>query len=252
MTIPDQASSASTDVVQSIWLGRVSVMERLAIASFIANGHPFHLYSYEELEDLPAGAILMDASEVLPIDWVLRDSRGSLAGFSDVFRYKLLLEKGGWWVDTDIVCLQPWDFEDEYVFALEPDLTVGSSVIRVPPASDVMLHAWERSLAFRPKRPPFPRKRLQWMALGPNLLGELVEKCGLLDRAVEPDVFNPIDWSAWDEVLKPNGVTRVDDETKAIHLWNSLWDKAGRDKNATYPHDCLYEQLKRRYLGVGA
>ena len=111
MAIQGQSSTDATAVVQSIWLGPLSVMERLVIASFGANGHEFHLYTYDQLDDLPGGAVLKDAREVLPAKWVLRDSRGSFAGFSDVFRYKLLLEKGGWWVDMDTVCLQPWRFD---------------------------------------------------------------------------------------------------------------------------------------------
>src|SRR4051794_210251 len=91
MTIQSQPSSTSDAIVQSIWLGPLSTLERLAIASFTANGHEFHLYSYDEVEDLPAGAVLMDASEVLPSNWVFRDSRGSFSGFSNPFRYKLLL-----------------------------------------------------------------------------------------------------------------------------------------------------------------
>ena len=38
MAIQGQASSDATAVVQSIWLGPLSVMERLVIASFIAIG----------------------------------------------------------------------------------------------------------------------------------------------------------------------------------------------------------------------
>ncbi|HEX3142802.1 MAG TPA: hypothetical protein VHQ64_02450, partial [Pyrinomonadaceae bacterium] len=34
----------------------------------------------------------------------------------------------------------------------------------------------------------------------------------------------------------------------AIHLWNSYWQFAPQDKNADYHPDCIYEQLKRKYL----
>ena len=30
---------------------------------------------------------------------------GSVAGFSNLFRYELLRRDGGWWVDTDVLCL---------------------------------------------------------------------------------------------------------------------------------------------------
>ena len=45
---------------------------------------------------------------------------GSLAAFSNLFRYKLLLERGGWWVDTDVICLRPFRVRDELVIASEP------------------------------------------------------------------------------------------------------------------------------------
>jgi Alpha 1,4-glycosyltransferase conserved region/Glycosyltransferase sugar-binding region containing DXD motif len=241
----------SLEVVQSIWLGPISVMERLAIASFVANGHEFHLYCYDEVEGLPDGATLMNAAEVLPPEWIIRDGRGSFAGFSDAFRYRLLLERGGWWVDMDMVCLRPWEIEADYFFVREPDRTISSCVVHVPPGSEVMRLAWERCQRFRPRRRPIPRRRLPWMALGPNLLGELVEGAGLSDYAVDASAFYPLDWSQWEELLEPGGVSRIDEDTKAIHLWNSMWDLAGRDKEAIYPQGSLYEQLKRRYLGPG-
>ena len=36
-------------------------MERLVVASFVANGHEFHLYSYSEIEGLPKGVVVRDA-----------------------------------------------------------------------------------------------------------------------------------------------------------------------------------------------
>ncbi len=35
--------------------------------------------------------------------------------FANFFRYKLLLEKGGWFVDSDTICMRPFDFDNEYV-----------------------------------------------------------------------------------------------------------------------------------------
>ncbi len=37
------------DVFQSLWIGaELSAMEQLSIRSFLANGHEFHLYTYQE------------------------------------------------------------------------------------------------------------------------------------------------------------------------------------------------------------
>ena len=93
--------------VQSLWIGpRLSTMERLAVSSFLANGHDFLLYVYDEPEGVPAGATILDASRILPASRIFRyKESGSLAGFSNFFRYRMLLETGGWWVDMDTVCL---------------------------------------------------------------------------------------------------------------------------------------------------
>ncbi len=96
------------DVIQGLWIGdELSTMERLSIASFLAQGHPYHLYVYRPVSNVPLGTCLKDASEVLPESMIFQyPDYASYAGFANYFRYKLLLERGGWWVDTDAVCLQ--------------------------------------------------------------------------------------------------------------------------------------------------
>src|ERR1043165_6115986 len=130
-------------LMQALWLGsKLSGMEQLSLASCVAHGHDYHLYAYEDLDNVPAGAVLADASRVLPREWLFRDSRGTVSGFSNFFRYKLLLEKGGWGGDADVVCLRPFDFEQEYLFLTEPDLRIGSAVIHVPQGTELMARCW--------------------------------------------------------------------------------------------------------------
>ena len=84
------------------WIGRkLSVMERLSIASFLTNGHEYHLYVYNEIENAPEGTVLKAANEILPESMICQYKEyPSHAGFSNFFRYKLLLEEGGWSVST--------------------------------------------------------------------------------------------------------------------------------------------------------
>ena len=111
------------NLIQGLWIGpRLSVMERLSIASFLHHGHDYRLYTYGPVEGLPAGAVLEDARSILPESMIFQyREHASFAGFSNYFRYKLLLERGGWWVDTDTVCLRPFDFDEPYVFGSQPD-----------------------------------------------------------------------------------------------------------------------------------
>jgi hypothetical protein len=49
-------------------------------------------------------------------------------------------------------------------------------------------------------------------------------------------------------VLTPDAEIELLAASTTLHLWNAMWDLNHRDKDATYAHDCLYEQLKRQYL----
>src|SRR5690625_7959918 len=104
-------------VIQGLWIdGELSAMEELCIRSFLANGHEFHLYTYGDVPNAPSGATVRDAREILPEDRIFRCEggvfgKGSLTGFADIFRYQLLFDRVGWWVDMDVICLKPFPFE---------------------------------------------------------------------------------------------------------------------------------------------
>ena len=116
-------------IIQGLWIGpTLSQMEQLSIASFLANGHDYHLFVYDDVKNIPVGTTLKDANEILPAAAIFQYAgRPSYAGFANFFRYKLLLERGGWWADTDTVCLRPFDFDERYVFSSE--LSKGFQVV---------------------------------------------------------------------------------------------------------------------------
>jgi len=220
-------------------------MERLSIASFLANGHSYHLYVYDDVKHVPTGATLKDANEVLPASMIFKyKDAASYAGFSTYFRYKLLVDRGGWWVDSDVVCQRPFDFEAEYVFASEvtsseAEVTT-SAVIKAPADSQLMSFAWEVCLSKDPQK-------IHWGETGPRLMQEAVTKFQL-ERFRKPyTTFCPVTHPRWRALLEANMNTTLSNDAYAVHLWNELWRRAGQDKNGLYPASCLYEQLKRRY-----
>src|SRR5690606_9502875 len=86
---------------KSFWLGnRLPLLQVLSLQSFIAHGHEYHLYVYDPIENAPEGVVLCDASKILPRQSVFTYQKGfgkgSYSAFSNLFRYKLLLEHGGW------------------------------------------------------------------------------------------------------------------------------------------------------------
>lgn len=230
-------------IVQSLWIGSsLSVMEKLSITSFLKNAHEYHLYTYDELPNVPAGTVIRDANEILPASAIFQyKDRPSYAGFANFFRYKLLLERGGWWVDTDVVCLHPFDFSEEHVFSSEINAgqeIATSGIIKAPVASEAMAYAWSVCQSKKVSK-------LVWGETGPRLMHEVVKKFRL-DKYQKPYyIFCPI--SDWQKVLEPY-VAAIPEAAYAVHLWNSSWQLGDQDKDAEYHPACIYEQLKTRYL----
>jgi hypothetical protein len=231
-------------IIQSLWVGdALTPMEQLSLSSFIANGHDVDLYVYDDVANVPHGVTLRDAAAVLPRSAIFRyDGNGSLAGFSNFFRYKLLLERGGWWVDTDVVCLQPFDFDTDYVFASElskGEIVVTSCVMRAPAGSPVMAQAW-RACASADAR------SLAWGETGPRLCAEVVAANGLQSFVQPAETFCPIPFHEWRRFIDPNDEAGFSERTYGIHLWNDMWRRGGVDKSDEFDPACLYERLKRR------
>lgn len=240
--------AAENKVIQGLWIGReLSAMERLSIASFLRNGHEYHLYAYDDPRNVPEGADVKDGNEILPASMIFRYKKHeSVSAFSNFFRYKLLLERGGWWADADMVCLKPFDFGHQYVFSSEAACGqefINCGVIKAPRGSPVMEYAWGICRAKQPET-------LVWGEAGPRLMAESVKRLWLDQFVMGPRIFCPFGYAEWNEVLNPNKVWDLGD-AYAIHLWNEMWRRHRQDKNESYHPDCLYERLKRKYLGEG-
>lgn len=95
--------------IQSLWVGpRLSAMEILCINSYLANGHEFHLYTYNDIFNVPKETIIKDANEIIPEKDMYIDNFGGYVNLSNQFRFTMLYKMGGWWVDMDTVCIKPF------------------------------------------------------------------------------------------------------------------------------------------------
>ena len=243
--VPDKNSA--DHIIQGLWIGaELSVMERLSIASFLANGHRFHLFVYSDVKNIPAGTVVCDGEEVLPATSIFRyRDGGSYAGFSNFFRYELLWKFGGWWVDLDTICLRPFRFADDYVIGSEPVADGGShpicGVLKTPSQSPLMEYLIQ---VCRGK----DRETLRWGETGPRLVADGVKRLSLEEYVQASDAFCPLGWNEWDQILDPLASFSLETPSHAIHLWNEVWRRQGKDKSAVYHPNCLYERLKARYL----
>ncbi len=238
------SAQADSNVIRSLWIGdSLSTLERLSIQSFLSCGHTFQLFTYGPVGNVPPGALVADASLLLPKDLVFKNKSGSYAIFSDLFRYKMLHVLGGWWVDLDIVCLNPFKNIGGDYFASERVQTGGSTatnaVMHAEAGSDLMRGAFE-ILQNLPDLTGIP-----WGVSGPYLINQLIDKFGLTNSVAPPQTFCPLDWWQFDKLLQPGDLNPIIADATAIHLWNDWWRRTKTDKNDHYPGTPYGALIKR-------
>ena len=236
------------EAIQGLWIGRpLSALERLAMTSFLRHGHEYHLYCYDDVGGVPAGVLLKDGNEIVPASEIFSyqhgPARGSLSAFSNLFRYKLLLERGGWWADTDAVCLRPWDFPAPIVVASEhtrgPQAKVASGVMKLPAGHPVAALCYDAASRV-------DRENLQWGEAGSVLVTRALVERKLLNVIMKPEVFCPLPWWDWQLLLaEDSGPARsfVTGDSYSIHLWQEMWRRAGALDPVVIPSSSLVGQL---------
>ncbi|BAU13890.1 hypothetical protein LEP3755_44330 [Leptolyngbya sp. NIES-3755] len=260
-------------VIQGLWIGgELSTMEQLSIQSFLQNGHEYHLYTYEPVKNIPKGTIVKDGREILSSDRIFTYQsgfgKGSYAGFADLFRFHLLHKKGGWWTDTDVICLKPFDFEAESVIASSYEGEWGNCanicVLKLVHNSELTTELVARCESLDPTQ-------VGYGDTGSILLQRLLPELSNPQNIAAPETFCPISWRAVNKIVRHDPALtpqtfvqavkdqirpivrpythpgRVTHKSYALHLWNEIWRQNQIDKNATYSPNCWYERLKRRY-----
>jgi len=145
-------------IVHGLWVGEQPLknLEFLTLKSFTEMGSEFHLWNYGTVnQDLPNGVILRDANEILdsskifkrPDRMYFQFGGGNFVSFSDVFRYKVLYELGGWWSDLDVLCLKPLEeVKTEYWFRFHGVLPAVGNIMKCPAKSQLMKISYEKTL----------------------------------------------------------------------------------------------------------
>jgi len=239
-----------SDTIQSLWIGdEISNVEKLCINSYIKNGHNFHLYTYGTVDGVPKNCEVRDAREILPKEDVFAYNvgigKGSYSAFSNYFRYKLLGLKGGWWTDTDIICLKEIDIKEDFVFASEKTSDgkshITSGLIKAPAGSEFCKYCY----SFCEDQ---DKETLAWGTVGPRLVSKAANALSLSDFTRPWRLFNPIGFEQvgmlFDETFGDMDLS----DSYTIHLWNEMWRRYNLDKNKTYDPNCLFEKLKKKYL----
>ena len=207
--------------VNGFWYGtELGELEKLCINSWIENGYEFNLWLYDDIE-VPEGVIVKNASDIISIDeyFTYDDgvSKGTAVAFSNLFRSNLLYQRGGLYIDLDVLCLRPYNFDKRFVFSRQIDSEwgyhVATCIIYSENTEEEIFNDWSNRI--------IETKNVSSIAhgdLGPHLFTRLIELYNLKKYVLPKRNFCPIDWESYKDVLESNF------DSYGVHLYRSLWD----------------------------
>ena len=225
----------------TFWHGpELSPLQWACLRSFIVRGHRLRLFSYQPVR-VPDGVEREDASRVLP-PAELFEFHGSASSFSNLFRYELLLEEGGWWVDADVYCLREDLPECRYAWAREDDDFINGAILKFP-AGDPSLAAIH-SAARRIGRDVAIQGQL-----GPRLLTEHLSGRDWSGHFGSTRAFYPIHWleahRLWTRDDEAYVRTKCE-ESSFVHLWGMMFRYFGIDPGLAAPEGSFLHHIQER------
>ncbi|HEX9859489.1 MAG TPA: hypothetical protein VGA75_14105, partial [Paracoccaceae bacterium] len=232
--------------VGTLWIGgALSWMEQLCLKSFVDAGQKITLFSYEDIPNVPAGVIRRDGREIIDTDdFIKYEKKDSFALFADLFRLHMIHKCPGMiWIDTDVYCHRPMDYDGDYVFGFElpGGQRVNNAVLGMPPDSALM-QALLDFTADRYAIPAFLKPQQQaeyrtareagnpvhvsqqpWGVWGPMMITHFVHKLGLVDKVQPLDAFYPVTFPERLKFLRRAAVVEdaLTPRTTALHVWAS-------------------------------
>ncbi|WP_029351437.1 hypothetical protein [Bosea sp. 117] len=229
--------------VHAFWIGaELGLISRTCLTSFVRVGHPVTLHGYQRPADLPTGIVFSDAARIVPPHRVTRHrATGSYALFANIFRYRLLEQCDGIYVDCDVFCLKPLEIDD-YLFGYEDETTLNTAILRLPKDSALLRSLNEVSddpAPIPPWMPPELRAELRqkaevgqptlledlpWGVIGPRALTWLAREHGVDRHALPVDVLYPVHYGAVDRLLDPELTVEslITPRTRCVHLFNEM------------------------------
>ena len=232
------------ETVNGLWIkGKLSSLELLTIESFISNGFIFCLWTYDKaFIHVSDKVILKDANEILSFEQVFcyqfqninGHGKGSYAGFSDIFRYKLLYEKGGIWTDMDITCLKSFKIKGDYFFRYHHKSGAVGNFMKCPRNSKLMKWCYEKAII------EVTKYNKNWM-LPIQILNE-----GIKEHKLSNYIYKNSNNDSFPEVSKfLNKNHEIPDSWQLFHWMNEEFRRLKVDK-----HQCIEHSLLNKYYNL--
>ena len=235
--------------VNGFWYGsELGELEKLCIDSWIKNGYEFHLWLYDDIE-VSKDVIVENANDIVSLDQYFTYTKGHTkntpVAFSNLFRAHLLYQLGGLYVDLDMLCIQPQNFTERFVFTEQGNKLLYDHHLQTGHDEDYSLMAQVGTCLIyaQDKGEQIFEDWIDWIGslkttsvshggLGPDLLTKLVIEYDFQEYVLPKRFYCPKDYDVYQSGLKykrfvlnypDNRVRRPIVHTYGIHLYRSLW-----------------------------
>ncbi|MEL6516386.1 MAG: glycosyltransferase family 2 protein [Pseudomonadota bacterium] len=258
--------------IASFWPGgSLSFFEHLAIASFRAAGHPYHLFTLGPVPNLPAGVEVRSANDVpVPAAYRCSDAQGDPGVFADLLRLYVIRDTGVIWADISTVCLSRFVFPTANVFGYEDHPggpQVQNAILGLPPNSPALTSMIAFIESENPV-PPFFRARRQRQlterisagdpaslndhkpgTTGPRMVDYFLRSSGEITHAMPPAAFFPAPSATLKRLLDPDAQVEAFEQADAfsVTLTRDLKRLLATDQNGSPPAGSYLEGLCQRH-----
>tara|TARA_Y100000310_G_scaffold26993_1_gene25688 strand:- start:5740 stop:6432 length:693 start_codon:yes stop_codon:yes gene_type:complete len=216
--------------VNGFWFGgELGELEKLCINSWIKNGYEFYLWVYDLDIEVPDKVVIANANHIVSFTEYFTysegHSRGTPVAFSNLFRAQLLYQKGGLYIDLDVLCLKPYDFSGRFVFSEQVDsgwdYHVATCILYSENKGERIFEDWSDWIITKKSR------SITHGDLGPNLITPLIISKSLTEYVLPKEYFCPVDWQSYKNILHYDIKNVLQDKPNSygIHLFSSLWDE---------------------------
>lgn len=231
---------------RTFWHGRpLGPYQLMGLKSFVDRGHRVELFTYDFSEvEIPDWIVRKNAAEIWPADKVLTYKKdigaGSFALHSNLFRYALLYQCGGWWTDLDVILLSDSLPESEFFFTMETADTRRAtfSILKFPPAHPAMREA--RDHCEKIGESPY------YGETGADLFSEMIQKYRLVSHAHPMQLAYPISALDVPRLFDPGEAESIQQQCADacfLHLFNETWRRAGIPNSLGPPAGSFVERL---------
>jgi hypothetical protein len=193
------------------------------LSSWNDYGHSLDLYTYGDGAPVPRGVTRKDANEIVPSDEVFvyrKGGYGSVAGFSNLFRYEMIRQRDVIWVDTDVLCLsREWPVREYYLAWEDEDETLCNGAVLGMPRESELLATVIRQCRSDVLSPTAHGE------LGPQLITRTLRDLGLAHVPATLSDFSPLGHSEVRHFFDPARKSEVDvrvSSSYCVHLFDEM------------------------------